>query len=468
MRKSDGVKMANGAIQSYTQQKNEFELEFKDLCSRQNTLHKQLQESMSQLCQGLIQSVDTAKIQAVAEETGALFLMSSLKKQFVKLSENESRSAEIGGIEEYCDRDKLLNPNNGVYTLAIAKEKGELKFIDDALKVYDFKEFQWLYKKGFHEEKEVNHFNKFMRFITLAPLRESKAEVKVLEHLKCSSFLSAAEEYDSLCVSKKEFEKEVQHWQSLEDELRGLIKEKAKVDKSITLFEVNCLSQLQSELASHLDGVDFSDIHQGIRPAGKILSAKCHALQEKIDYFENMKTFLKKEIRDRQDRINSISRVKSKWSKKPYDRLRGDKSKWLVTVPNMKRSSTTKRVRWMQTMNYNIYSYDSYSSYSTYMALDSSFLAYDAFAFGAEERMPYEGFTREVIEDLGEYRDENEQEKADYSNFKEGQSEEEADYSEDWDVSEEDAEAAAAAAMASEALANEESDGEEASLADDS
>jgi hypothetical protein len=460
MRKSDGVKMAKDAIASYTSQKEEFGRELRAVNANQEKAKIQLEESITQMCEGLVQSIETEDIEAVSNETGASFLSNSLKKLYVKLAKDKERVTEIEQIEVYQDRDNLLNSK---YPLLLGKEEEGFKVISASLKAYDFKEFKWLYNNGVHKEGEVNSFNKFLRFITLASRRQKKAESIVESKLK-TDFSSAAEDFDSLSTSQNEFNQEIAKIKSLKENLNDLIKEKGNTEKNIALFEDNSIVALQGELNKYLADIDFNAIHPNLRSNAKIICAKCHAIQAKVKYFEDMKVFLKKEMADRATRINDINKVKNKWARKPYDSLRGDKSKWLVATPKMKQASTTKRTRWVSTMNHNVYVYDSYDSYNNYMYLDS-FLAYDAFSYRCEERMPYEGFSRDVISELDEYRDEHDQEKADYSEF-EGSTADEGIYSSETDSNDDDAAGAAAAAMAVDDIANEASEADDGDLSD--
>ncbi|PCJ56590.1 MAG: hypothetical protein COA73_11895, partial [Candidatus Hydrogenedentota bacterium] len=78
------------------------------------------------------------------------------------------------------------------------------------------------------------------------------------------------------------------------------------------------------------------------------------------------------------------------------------------------------------------------------------FLAYDAFSYRADERMPYEGYSRTIISDLDGFRNEHDQDSADYGIFKESINDYE-DTDEGWDdSSDEEAMDSADAAMAEE------------------
>ncbi len=131
-----------------------------------------------------------------------------------------------------------------------------------------------------------------------------------------------------------------------------------------------------------------------------------------------MDSFLAGEVQDRSKQLHSIQRVHSKWVHKPWAPLGGDKSKWLVKLPAMKRQSTSKRLRWMRSMHRNIVDFDDWDDYEDFIEEDDDFLPFDAFGFYGDERMPYEGFCQAVIDEIADYREECGQEKADYGFFK--------------------------------------------------
>ena len=453
MYKRDGIKMADGAIASYNRQMNEFQTELKGIVNNQYSIEKELKATLHQLTDSIVNSIEARKVQEVADECDAPFLPKNLVRLEAIRLKNEERIEEISNEQAYLQRDDLLDSQSGQYTLEILNKTKELNIVTKALDVYSFKSFQWLYKRGFHLDKEPSNFQNFLRVITFANKREETACEKVCEKINCHSFYEAAKKFDSLQEICQGLTENLALWQGRKKSLLDMISEKKKLENWNLLFPVQVLQELREELFNHLHKADYQKLHKQIRPAGKVLLARCHALQEKVVYMEGMQKFLRKEIRDRKNRIQSIGNVRSKWARKPYGPLRGNNSKWLQAVPAMKKNSTRKRTRWIRTMNHNIYDYDDYGSYCCFMDMGTAFLAYDAFSYRQEERMPYEGFSSEVIEDIQIFRDEHEMEKADFRDFKNGL-DERGEYNEDWEQSEEDstAEAAAAAIAAEEIL----------------
>ena len=464
MYKRDGIKMADSAMASYKEQMNDFQVELQAIEKNKTSIEQELSDTLRQLTDGLLSSIETEKVQEIANECGALFLPNTLARLEKKRLSNEKRIAEIRQDDRYQRRKELLDSETGQYTLEIFKAQTELDVILEGLKPYELKQFKWLYKRGYHLDTEPNKFQSFIRAITLANKREERANTKCCAELKCHSFKDAAHDFDTLEAARKELEATIAQWEGYRKSLLAMIDEKGSLEDWNESFLENVLTELRGELFKHLQNCDYEQLQKQVRPAGKILMAKCHALKEKIRYADDMAQFLKKEIRDRQNRINSIGNVRNKWARKPYGPLRGDKRKWLQTVPAMKQASTRKRTRWIRTMNHNIYTYDNYGAYCCFMNMNNGFLAYDAFSYRQEERMPYEGFTSEVIGDISPYREEHDMEKADFSDFQEGLSDME-DYSENWEESEEDIAEAAAAALAAEEMIEASEDFE---LADES
>lgn len=70
-------------------------------------------------------------------------------------------------------------------------------------------------------------------------------------------------------------------------------------------------------------------------------------------------------------------------------------------------------------MGQNIHSFDRYDVYDQMHDIGYAFLAYDMFAYYSPERMPYEGFAREVFPHITSFREEHDLERADYTKFHE-------------------------------------------------
>jgi len=135
------------------------------------------------------------------------------------------------------------------------------------------------------------------------------------------------------------------------------------------------------------------------------------AKRKKTQYYLDLASYLENEIFDRDQRISSISRVRNKWRRNPSGFVRGDKSKWLNSIPEMKRGGTRKRIGWSSSMRNSMCGFHSYSHYSDHMYAyhyhdhRSDFLAYDIFNSYSSTRMPYDGFSSSVINEVSEFRE---------------------------------------------------------------
>ncbi len=455
--KGDGIAAARDAIASYESQIHELEAELASVQQDERTIREEMGETIENLATGLLPSHEPEVVEAAAEETGALHLRSRLEDLARQLDDSKARIAAIDADQRYVDRDVLVHPTTGDYSQRIASEIQAVEAFETRLADFECREFQWLYRRGFHEKRESNAFQKFWRVVTLANHREERALAVVEKRFEKSDFSALAREYDDVCEKLAYHTKELEGWEAKRDEVLDLIAEREELSAWIDDYPRQCVAALRIDLASHLANCEFGTIHARVRPAGKILAAKSHALTKKLEYLSDLERYLRREIEDRRARIASIDNVRRKWSRKPYGFLRGDKTKWLVTVPEMKRQGTRKRVVWARGMHHNIHSYDSYDSYSVYLDTGVAFLAYDAFAHAAEERMPYEGFSRTVIDELDEFRVEHDMERPDYAMFDEWEDEAAADAEgemETGDAGEMEgdfAEGVAAAALAAEA-----------------
>ena len=417
--KRHGMQMADGAINSYSDQIAEFKTELQEIARNRGSIAAELEQSLENLAIGLLPDCSTETVRAAAADCGALHLEEALENLTIQRDDASARITEIEADQRFIDREMLTHPTTGDYSVRINEHQGYVDGLQESLRPYDFREFHWLRSRGVHTDRDFGTFDRFWRAITFSNAREQKAVEVAMNKLQISDIREGVEEYDSISENLSEHQTEVDRWTGLRDEVFSLVDEHTERTNFVTNFEDAATESLRGELSEHLKYCNMKLIHDQVRPQARMMTSKCDALTEKLKYMDNMSLFLRNEISDREKRIHSIDRVRHKWSRKPYGPLYGDKSKWLVTVPEMKRQSTRKRSRWIRTMNHNIYHYDHYDRYDALMCASIGFLAYDAFAYRAEERMPYEGFTRTVIDDLDEFRVENDMEKADYAGFDE-------------------------------------------------
>ncbi|MDJ0835705.1 MAG: hypothetical protein QNK37_04265 [Acidobacteriota bacterium] len=464
--KADGIRMADSAMHSYQLQADDLLAERRQLHHKHDQAKVELKRSLEHLAAGLVSEPDPEEVKRAAQETGALHLPERLRLLHRQHKEYTERMAEIDASEDYLQRDNLIHPKTGQLTNEVHEAENLYNGLRHQKERYEFDQFIWLYDRDYHLSAAQTGFKKFWRVMTLADFREKRAMEAVRDRLEKDDFSELVRDYESL-VEKCDFLsgeliKARKRYQAVID----LVEERNSLGGWLDGYQDVSLEALRSDLAEFLKDADFEAIHHTVRKAGRILVARCQALAKKVQYYLDMVGWLDNEIRDRCDRIESINRVRKKWSVKPYGMLRGDKTKWLVTLPDMKAAGTAKRVRWVRTMGSNIHNYNEYHHYNAFMTAGLSFVAYDAFARAADERMPYEGFSRTVIDELDQYRIAHNMEAPDYPAMNEVLEEHDAELTiwEDWDGSFNEAAALEATLEAAAAESQE----TEQSLADES
>jgi hypothetical protein len=431
MTKGDGVRMANDAIREYQKQADELEAERQEIDVALGEIKAEKMDAAEDLAVGLLPSVHPDVLTQVIHETGALHLQEVSEDLQKERRRKEARVTEINSTQEFLRREMLIHPTTGEYSVKEQEHKEYCDSLHETLKKYDFKQFKYCHKNKLHVQKNHGMFGSFWRFVTMANSREKSAIEVTLRRLKENDLRTVIRQYDA---DKKTFDfhrKELKQWRLKIQAVEELVTEREECIRWVTNFADEARKRMRLELSNHLLQADFNEIHKVIRPAGKILVARCAAIDKKHEYLKNMRKTVEKEIRDREKRVQSIDRVKRKWQYKPYAPLYGDKSKWLKKVPHIKRGSTLKRVKWIRTMRGNIHGYNKYDKYSHYMDGSEDFLAYDAFSYKAGERMPYEGFTRTVIGEMDHWRRGHNQERADFQYFN-GMRRHQSDYGDNW------------------------------------
>ncbi len=417
--KRDAADAGRKAIALYEEQVAEYEEQIRELKSDKKRLSAELDETFDELARKLIPRADARVVERVARELRSRTIQQRLGDLDRELALSKSRVSDIESSEDFQTRDGLLDPDGGELVLALADAKSEAGKLKQAIRRYDKTSFHWLMKRDVHKKRDFGAFSSFWRTITLASRRENKRLEQTLTALGASDFGECVEAYKAERDGYERAKAKLELAEDRHAEVVALVEEQAELRRRLDNWPEESNEFLRRCVVAELEDADLDALHKRIRPAGKPLVAKAHAIVKKLAYLDDLLRWAKSELADREKRIASISKCVGLWRRKPYGRLDSDKSKWLVTVPKMKRDSTRKRVGWARRSHRNICDYDDWDDYSDYMDDDDDFLAYDAFGYGAEERMPWEGFSREVFSELDETRTATGQEKADYSALKE-------------------------------------------------
>jgi len=271
-------------------------------------------------------------------------------------------------------------------------------------------EFLWLYENEVHITKEESAFKKMWKFVTLKSHKESKY-IQIVE----------ASENTSLQETVIKYEKKVQFLEQQTDiynEVDGRYQTALSLIKrfdSLCEWEGSYENIANDHLLDYLSPVikDMADTALMDKMPRSLAThvGTIAAKRKKTQYYLDLASYLENEIFDRDQRISSISRVRNKWRRNPSGFVRGDKSKWLNSIPEMKRGGTRKRIGWSSSMRNSMCGFHSYSHYSDHMYAyhyhdhRSDFLAYDIFNSYSSTRMPYDGFSSSVINEVSEFRE---------------------------------------------------------------
>ncbi|MGE0489869.1 MAG: hypothetical protein AB7S38_11745 [Vulcanimicrobiota bacterium] len=425
--KGEGAEAAGRAVADYRHQAEQFAREAEATGQAAESVRSQYESARFELATALLPDAHPQRLAAIdANLATDLGLRRSSFEQ--KRAEWTARLAEIQSDSDFAQRETLLHPYSGELKAGLEQAENERRKYENEMVAFDGNStFQWAIKRHEEVEEGTSGFKSFWRAVTLSSTREQIAQKKLCKDLDFPDWSSLVDAYRVLS-NKQGYA--FTTWVALNDrrkKLDALVIEAEDLDGWVNRFEEQLTYSLRATLAETLDFADLTALHRQAPPELKPLLARMHALQAKQRYLASMRGYLDNEIADRRKRAAGIERVRHVWQRKPWDRLYSDKTKWLVTVPEMKRNGTEKRLRMTRRMRENIVAFDDYDSYNTYWCeLEDDYLPYDTFAYCSHERMPYEGFSRTLIPDLDEHRRHHGWERADYSAYKE------ADQAGDW------------------------------------
>ncbi len=442
--KADGLAAAKRAISEYKHQAKLLGAERSTIEADEASVTAELAQTWAELASELLVAVDAHTLQRLAGAIDWPQLANRRGQLEAQRSRWAIRLKEVEADPNFTNRATLLEPKRGTIDADIITTDNLVFKACEQLAAFEVESFTWLSNRELSKET-WGGFDSFMHAVTMGGFREARMQKKCCVELGYDDWAALKGAYDGFEAQKVKLQGRLKQLSDYRKQVEALAQEQQRLYAWVYDFEAQLLVVLRSELAAHLEGRDPEALRQIIQGPPQVLLAKAHALAKKKEYFVEMRGYLSKEVDDRNGRVKAINSVRSKWSKRPSDRLVGDKSKWLIALPKMKRDATKKRLRWTRSMHESIYDYNDYDDYNMYMGY-GSFLAYDAFAHGYRDRVPYEGFSRGVLSELDTYRDEAGQEKADYAFFK-GADGEGAAAAAQHDRDEAAAEAAAAATL---------------------
>ena len=450
--KGEGVQAASAAIGSYQQQAHELGAEQTAIHASRDAVVAGINNVLEQAAQQLLPTASAEDLTAAGRETGLSHLPQRRAEYEQKRAQWGARLAQIEADPNFVNREAILHPTEG----SVARELGQCQHSSAQwqahLQKFEIEPFQWLQNRKIQREMGQGAFSSFMDTVTFGGLREDKAKKRCVSTLGYQSWDQLIADHDHGHAQLGQLSARTEQLGAYRAQVETLVQEHGDLWQWVHDFENRLLDVLRKELVEHLGRSDLRAIHRHVRPSARKLISGAYAMMCKVGYLGAMGAYLGREIEDRHRRVQSIETVRNKWAVKPHEYLTGDKSKWLVMVPHMKHEGTRKRLRWTRRMHRNVYEYDDFDDFDDYLWYDDDLFPYDAFAHGSDEPMPHEGFSKEVLPEIAEYRHAHGQEKADYSAFKEvdrkGGSLDENRLAEEYDQSaQDDAGAQAAAAV---------------------
>lgn len=418
--KGEAAKAAGLAVMEYRHQKANFEAEMQAAQAALTEVEAEYVSTLREMAEGILPSAEPELVQRISQASG-VDLVPLRPTWQGKLSALSSRLQTIEADPEWQAREQLLDPVNGELNrkLNLANERhGEAIAM---LEPFRNDDFEWVIHREEEKNAGISGFKTFLRAITFAETREGIVRRRLVKKLAFESWEELTSTYYRRSDECQQAMEEASGLQQRRQRLDDLVEEQLDLWQWVHNFEARLTQELQMTLATQYSGKDPMRLRH-LSGRYRVLISKLHALEAKMKYLQQIIGYTSREAADRHTRAMKIERVQRLWERKPWDRLAGDKTKWLVTVPAMKKKSTEKRTRWLKKMRIGIADYDDYDDYDyyyeSYQDRDDYMLPYDAFAYSADERMPYEGFSSEVISDIGTHRQECDLEKADYSFFK--------------------------------------------------
>jgi hypothetical protein len=419
--KGEGAKAAQAAVSEYRQQHRSLQQQADETAQAVAEVQNEFKSTLEQLALKVMPDAHPQRVQFVAQALETPQLMAQRQIWTDKIPGFQSRLGEIALDSDFRERAELLDPHTGKLARGLAEAH---RYQTDAQRENDpylTEDFQWVVQRENQKAEGVSMLQGFLRAVTFAETRETRAKKKLVEQFGAPDWETLHSNYQKSVENLAFAADRLHKLETRKVVLESLIAEQRDLERWVVEFEPRLTAELQSMVVDVLPYSNPTALRS--MPGDHVpLTSKVHALQAKMKYLGCLQSYLTTEAMDRQDRARKIERVQRLWERKPWDPLSGDKTKWLVTVPAMKKTSTEKRVRWSRDMRRGIHDYDDYDSYEYYYGYydnkDSYFLPYDVFAYSYEESMPYEGFSGEVIPDIHEHRADHDLEKADYSEFK--------------------------------------------------
>ncbi len=358
--KRQGIQDAQSAIQEYDNQINDLKKEKSETNKKSLLICGQIEETTSQLASGLLDNIKLENIAAVAKEIGAIHLITEFNLQHFKLENNKSKLSNLLSHKFHTEHENLMHPVAGTLTKSLKENIELLDSIKESIsKLESSPHFKWVVN-NIQEPKTFwgrvanvfssGFFNSKKRFA------ECQKEVGDLK--------TAVNQYHELIKHKVNAKKSLEDVKKSIDDVNKHTKIINITEGCISDFDKNTLDILHSTISSHISGCELKAIIPTIRDDAKVLVSKIDALKNKSKHLDDILSHISSEISDRQDRLQKIRTVLSKWKRSKKSYLSGDKSKWLIDTPKGCKKRTSRFIGSYSSTRSSICDYDDYFAYS--------------------------------------------------------------------------------------------------------
>ena len=417
--KGAGAKAAELAIESYRRQRDDMVAERHEIGNALQRLRADLATAQEQLAAALLPN---ASVDHLANLDACLDGLGLAAKRSRKESERPIFTARLSRVEadpDFSQREALLSDYDGELgheLFSLRAQCAELSERRDALDACTT--FTFALNRHLEKVEGLGTFQSFWRAVTFSATRENFARKSSCEKFGYSDWDTMLADYDQLYQTLAVQLPKLSETEERRRRLDELVLEHQQMHGWVHDFETKLAEHLRQAFIDRSSEIGLDKLCGRLKGKAAHLVAKLDATRAKVAYLQSLDCYLEAEAMERSGRVSKLTYVKNRWAAKSWDRLRSDKTKWLVTVPAIKAESSEKCCRWSRRVRQNLEDYQDYESYGAYLAGVPGMLAYDAFAYGSSESMPYEGFTRAAIPALDRYRREKNQAKPDYAPFK--------------------------------------------------
>ena len=407
--KRQAVSKAQEAIDNYHEQVDALTEEWAETSQNSELWKKELDEAHGSLADSWIGPGSDQRIEVVSAVVPQAKLGEVVANCAVELAANHERVAVIAEDPSYQGRQQLLSSD---YPAKLKDIESRLDEVGSALNPFQIEEFRFALKEKLHLESKATGLRGFWETITGKARRKKGALARIQEVFAGEDLVALVDRFESLENKQKGIEGERESLLAAQKALVSLVEEYSTKSEMIEDYDEYRARAVKQVLKTGIEEMDLEALVSRVGSGLKMALAKCVALRKKVEYGVDLIGYLDREIEDRRKRAQSITGTKAKWRRYPKGSVPA-KSKWLEQVPNMKREGTYKRTRWSRQNRDCLGYYADYDMIGNHLwnahHHGRAFLAFDVFNYGTSYRMPYEGFTREVIPELAEYRDVHDQ-----------------------------------------------------------